>query len=133
MFPGTLMIAEESTAYAGVTKPIGEGGLGFDFKWNMGWMHDTLQYFTKDPIHRKYHHHSLTFGMVYQYSESFVQTFSHDEVVHGKGSLVRKMAAGPVHLDVGLAGQEVPVHGAGLCADLGMGVRRQFAVGFAGL
>lgn len=92
-YPGALMIAEESTAYAGVTKPVEQGGLGFDFKWNMGWMHDTLQYFSKDAIHRKYHHHHLTFGMVYQYSEAFVQAFSHDEVVHGKGSLVRKMAA----------------------------------------
>ncbi len=91
-YPGVVTIAEESTSFGGVTKPTSEGGLGFDFKWNMGWMHDTLQYFQKDPLYRKWHHNNLTFGMIYQYSESFMQVFSHDEVVHGKGSMIMKMA-----------------------------------------
>ena len=95
-YPGVLMIAEESTAFGGVTRPTAEGGLGFDFKWNMGWMNDTLEYFRKDPIHRKWHHNALTFGMIYQYSERFLQVFSHDEVVHGKGSMLMKMAAGSI-------------------------------------
>ena len=92
-YPGTLMIAEESTSFPGLTKPIEEGGMGFDYKWNMGWMHDTLQYFQKDSIYRKFHQNNLTFGMIYQYSENFVQCFSHDEVVHGKSSMLMKMAA----------------------------------------
>jgi len=91
--PGVLRIAEESTSFAGVTRPLAEGGLGFDFKWNMGWMHDTLRYFAKEPVHRKWHHNDLSFGMLYQYSEQFVTVFSHDEVVHGKGSLLFKMGA----------------------------------------
>jgi 1,4-alpha-glucan branching enzyme len=95
-YPGTLMIAEESTAFAGISKPVEEGGIGFDFKWNMGWMHDTLQYFEKDSIYRKFHQNNLTFGMIYQYSENFVQCFSHDEVVHGKGSMLSKMGAGNI-------------------------------------
>lgn len=90
-YPGTLMIAEESTAFPGITQPISEGGIGFDMKWNMGWMHDTLNYFQTDPVFRKYEHHQLTFGMLYQYTEKFTQVFSHDEVVHGKGSLLTKM------------------------------------------
>ncbi|MEC7230718.1 MAG: 1,4-alpha-glucan branching protein GlgB, partial [Verrucomicrobiota bacterium] len=90
-YPGTLMIAEESTSFPGVTNPTSEGGLGFDLKWNMGWMNDTLEYFKKDPIHRKYDHHQLSFGMLYQYSENFTQVFSHDEVVHGKQSMIHKM------------------------------------------
>jgi 1,4-alpha-glucan branching enzyme len=92
-YPGALMIAEESTAFAGVTKPVEEGGLGFDFKWNMGWIHDTLRYFHKEAIHRKWHHNDLTFGALYQYSENFVTVFSHDEVVHGKNSMLYKMGA----------------------------------------
>lgn len=95
-FPGVLMIAEESAAFPGVTSAIEKGGLGFDLKWNMGWMHDTLEYFKKDPILRKYEHHQLSFGMLYQYSERFSQVFSHDEVVHGKGSMLMKMPGEPL-------------------------------------
>ena len=90
-YPGALMIAEESTSFPGVSRPVREGGLGFDFKWNMGWMHDTLRYFSKEPVHRKWHHNDLTFGMLYQYAENFVTVFSHDEVVHGKASMLYKM------------------------------------------
>ncbi|GAA3296027.1 1,4-alpha-glucan branching enzyme [Streptomyces cinereospinus] len=95
--PGVVTVAEESTAWDGVTRathhkgPSGFGGLGFGLKWNMGWMHDSLQYMSKEPVHRKYHHHEMTFSMVYAYSENYVLPISHDEVVHGKRSLVSKM------------------------------------------
>jgi 1,4-alpha-glucan branching enzyme len=90
-FPGTVTIAEESTEWPLVSRPVSDGGLGFSMKWNMGWMHDTLKYFAEDPIYRSHHHDKLTFGLMYTYSENFVLPFSHDEIVHLKRSLLAKM------------------------------------------
>jgi 1,4-alpha-glucan branching enzyme len=89
--PGCFTVAEESTSWPGVTAPVAQGGLGFTYKWNMGWMHDTLTYFALDPVHRRFHHERLTFAMMYEYSERFITPLSHDEVVHGKGTLLAKM------------------------------------------
>jgi 1,4-alpha-glucan branching enzyme len=89
--PGAITLAEESTAFPGVSAPVEQGGLGFQYKWNMGWMNDTLAYLREDPVHRRWHHERMTFGLLYAFSERFVLALSHDEVVHGKGSLLGKM------------------------------------------
>ncbi len=89
-YPGTMIMAEESTAWPGVSRPVDHGGLGFSMKWNMGWMHDSIRYMQHDPVHRKFHHNDLSFGLLYAFTENFILPFSHDEVVHGKGSMLYK-------------------------------------------
>jgi 1,4-alpha-glucan branching enzyme len=119
--PQAITLAEESTAFPGVSRPTFAGGLGFHYKWNMGWMHDTLQHIQRDPIHRRWHQGELSFGLVYAFTENFVLPLSHDEVVHGKGSMIGKMPgdalaaagqpAGVLRLPVRPPGQEAAVHG----------------------
>ncbi len=138
-FPGAVTIAEESTAFPGVSQADQLGGLGFGFKWNMGWMHDTLEYMERDPVYRRWAHDKLTFGLLYAFTENFVLPISHDEVVHGKRSLVsqdarRRMAAlrqcaRLLRLHVGPSRQEAAVHGPGVRPDERMELQRSICRG----